>query len=43
MQLLYTEWVSSKVLVHSTGNYIHYLVIHHKEKEYEKEHKYVYN
>ena len=38
-KLLYTEWVSNKVLVYSTGNYIHYLVINHEEKEY----KYVYN
>ena len=36
-KLLYTEWVSNKILLCSTGNYIQYLVIKHSGKEYEKE------
>ena len=35
-KLLYTEWIN-KVLLESTGNYIH------KGKEYEKECTYMYN
>ena len=31
------ELINSKVLLHSTGNYIQYPVINHNRKEYEKE------
>ena len=40
-KLLYTEWIN-KVLLNSTGNSIQYPVIKHNEKEYEKEHIYIY-
>ena len=33
---LYTEWINSKVLLHSTGNYIQCPLINHKGKECEK-------
>ena len=33
------EWINSKVLLDSTGNYIRYPVINHNGKEYEKEYK----
>ena len=36
-KLLYMEWINSKVLVYSTGNYTQYPVISHNGKEYEKE------
>ena len=36
-KLLYIEWINSKVLLCSTGNYIQYPVINHNRKEYEKE------
>ena len=35
-KLLYIEWINSKVLLYSMGNYIQYPVINHKGKEYEK-------
>ena len=35
-KLLYTEWINNKVLLYSTGNYIHYPIINHIGKEYEK-------
>ena len=35
-KLLYIEWLN-KVPLYSTGNYIHYPVINHNGKEYEKE------
>ena len=35
-KLLYREWINNKVLLYSTGNYIHY-VLNHNGKEYEKE------
>ena len=41
-KLLYIEWISNKVLLYSTGNYIQYPVINHNGKEYEKECMYVY-
>ena len=41
-KVLYTEWMNNKVLLHSTGNYIQYLVINHNGKEYEKEYIYIY-
>ena len=28
-----TEWINSKVILHSTGNYIQYPVINHNGKE----------
>ena len=42
-KLVYREWINSKVLLHSTGNYIQYPVISHNGKEYEKECIYMYN
>ena len=36
-KLLYIGWISNKVLLCSTGNYIQYPVTNHKGKEYEKE------
>ena len=41
-KLLYIEWVSHKVLLYSTGNYILYHVINHNGKEYKKEYIYIY-
>ena len=37
--------MNNNVLLYSTGNYVHYPVINHNEKEYEKEyiHMYMYN
>ena len=35
-KLLYIEWIHSKVLLYSTGDYIQYSVINHTGKEYEK-------
>ena len=40
--LLYIGWIN-KVLLYSTGNYIHYLVMNYKWKEYENEYKYMHN
>ena len=40
-KLLYRGWISNKVLLYSTGNYIQYPVINHNGKEYEKEYIYV--
>ena len=37
--ILYIEWMN-KVLLYSIGNYIHYPVINHNRKEYEKEYIY---
>ena len=36
-KLLYVEWINSKVLLYSTGNYIQYPLINHNEKQCEKE------
>ena len=33
---LYIEWINNNVLLYSTGIYIHYPVINHNGKEYEK-------
>ena len=33
-KLLYIEWISNKVLLYSTGNYIQYPVINHIGKEF---------
>ena len=33
-KLLYIEWINTRVLLHSTGNYIHYPKINHNVKEY---------
>ena len=33
-KLLYIEWINSKVLLYSTGNYIQYPVIKYNGKEY---------
>ena len=35
-ELLYIEWRDKKVLLYSTGNYIHYPAINHNGKEYER-------
>ena len=35
-KLLYTEWISNKVLLYSAGNYIQYPVTNHNGKEYKK-------
>ena len=35
-KLLYAEWISNKVLMHSTRDYIQYPMIDHSGKEYEK-------
>ena len=35
-KLLFREWINSKVLLYSTGNYIQYPVINHHGKEFEK-------
>ena len=35
-KLLYIEWINNKVLLYSTGNYIHYPVINHMEKDMKK-------
>ena len=40
--IVYTMDINSKVLLHSTGNYIQYPVINHNGKEYEKESMYMY-
>ena len=40
-KLLCIEWIDNKVLLYSTGNYIHYPMMNHNEKEYEK--IYMYN
>ena len=37
------EWINNKFLLYSTRNYIHYSVINHIGKEYEKEYISVYN
>ena len=42
-KLLHTEWISNKVLLCSTGNYIQYPEINHNGKENKKECTYVYN
>ena len=41
-KLLYIEWINSKVLPYSAGNYTQYHVINHNGKEYEKEYIYIY-
>ena len=33
-KLLYTEWISNKVLLYSTGRYSQYSMINHNGKEY---------
>ena len=42
-KLVCGEWISNKVLLYSTGNYIQYSMINHNRKEYEKECVYMYN
>ena len=39
--LLYIEWIKSKVLLYSTGNYIQYPLLNHNGKECEKEYIYM--
>ena len=41
-KLLYREWISNKVLLYSTRNYIQYPEINCNGKEYEKEHTHIY-
>ena len=38
---MYTGEINKKILLHSTGNYIQYLVINQNGREYEKEYIYV--
>ena len=33
-KLLSIEWINNKVLLYSTGNYIHYPITNHNGKEY---------
>ena len=42
-KLLCIEWISNKVLLYSTRNYIQYPVISCHGKEYKKECKYMYD
>ena len=42
-KLLHIEWINSKVLLYTTGNYIQYPGINHYGKEYKKECISVYN
>ena len=42
-KLLYIEWISNKVLLYSTGNYIQYPEIKHNGKDYAKECIYLHN
>ena len=42
-KVLHTEWTDSKVLLHSTGNYIQHIVIKHNGKENKKERIHMYN
>ena len=42
-KLFYIGWIKYKVLLYSTGNYIHYAVISHHRKAYEKEGMDLYN
>ena len=39
---VYTEWISNKVLLCRTGNYIQYPGINHNGKEYKQECVYIY-
>ena len=42
-RLLYMEWISSKVLLHGTENYVQHPMINHNGKEYiKKECVYIY-
>ena len=41
-KLVYTEWITDKVLLYSTGNYTQYLMIKCNGKEYDKECIYTY-
>ena len=40
-KLLYIEWISNKVLLHSTGNNIQYSAIKYNGKQYEKKNVYI--
>ena len=42
-KLLHLEWMSNKVLLHSTGNYIKSPAIDHDEKYFKKECTYMYD
>ena len=41
-RLLHIEWISTKILLYSTGNYIQYPVINYNGKEYFKKYIYLY-
>ena len=41
-KVLHTDWISNKVLLRSTENYIQYPLINYNGKEYEKEYIYIY-
>ena len=40
-KLLYIGWVNNKVLLYSSGNYIHYSVTNHSGKAYAKVYIYI--
>ena len=35
--LIYKKQINNKIVLYSTGNYIHYPIVKHNGKEYEKE------
>ena len=41
-KLLHIEWIKNKALLYITGNYIQYLEINHKGKEYLKVYTYIH-
>ena len=40
-KLLHLEWINTKVLLYSTGNYTQYPVINHNGKEYKEKNVYI--
>ena len=42
-KLLHIEWISNKILLYRTGNYIQYPMINYNGKEYKKEHIHISN
>ena len=41
-KLLYAEWINNKVLLHSKGNYIQYIVINYNIMESNLKYTYMY-
>ena len=41
-KLLYIGWISNKMLLYSTGNYIQYPMMNRNGKKYEKEYIYIH-